>query len=99
MNPARLLSSRLRVPEGILFQDLQGETVLLNLNTGVYFGLDPVGTRIWQLIQEQQSLQKVQDCLLEEYDVTRDQGLQDLLALITQLQEKGLIEVSHAAAP
>jgi len=90
--------SRLRIPEGILFQDLQGETVLLNLNTGVYFGLDPVGTRIWHLIQEQQSLQKVLDALLDEYDVTNDQCAQDLFSLVALMQEKGLIEVCDGAA-
>ena len=47
------LESRIRINDDVLFQELHGEGVLLNLKTGVYFGLDPVGRRIWQLAQEQ----------------------------------------------
>jgi hypothetical protein len=89
----------MKTPDGIVYRDLQGEAVLLNLNTGTYFGLDPVGTRIWNLLQEQRSLQQILDCLLQEYDVTEAQCREDLLNLIGQMQEKGLVEASNGKAP
>ena len=98
MKDALSLASRFRIPEGVLSRNLQGEEVLLNLNTGVYFGLDPIGTRVWHLLQEHQTLQKVLDSLLAEYDVGEDQCAQDLLHLAVQLQEKGLIEVCNGTA-
>jgi hypothetical protein len=99
MKDALSLTSRLRIPEGILSHNLQGEEVILNLTTGVYFGLDPVGTRVWHLIQEQQSLPKVLDRLLEEYDVTEVPCAEDLLSLVVQMRKKGLVEICDGTAP
>lgn len=93
MRPTLSLASRLRIPEGILSHDLQGELVILNLNTGVYFGLDPVGTRIWHLIHEHGQLQHIRDALLDEYEVAEDQCTSDLLKLTAQMQENQLLEV------
>lgn len=90
-----VLTSRARVNKDVVFRDLEGELVLLNLKTGVYFGLDPMGTRTWQLIQEHQSLQKVLGVLLEEYLVTKAECEQDLLSFVAQLQEKQLVEITH----
>ena len=99
MKDALSLTSHLRIPEGILSHNLQGEEVILNLTTGVYFGLDQTGTRTWQLIREHQSLSKVLDALLDEYDVTEDQCAQDLLSLVVQMEEKGLVEIGAGTAP
>jgi hypothetical protein len=89
-------SSQVTIPDGVIHRDLQGELVLLNLNTGVYFGLDPLGTRIWHLLQESYPLQKVLDTLLREYEVPEARCREDLVNLITQMRQKGLIEVSNA---
>jgi hypothetical protein len=86
------LQSRLRIPEGILSHNLDDESVLLNLNTGVYLGLDPVGSRIWHLMQNQDSLQKVLDALVEEYDVPPERCTEDLLSLVGQMMEQKLVE-------
>lgn len=99
MKDALSLASSLRIPEGILSHNLQGEEVILNLNTGVYFGLDPIGTRIWHLIHEHQSLRKVLDRLLEEYDVAEAPCAQDLLNLVVQMRKKGLVEIGDGPAP
>lgn len=94
------LTSAVRIPDGVLSHDLQGELVILNLNTGVYFGLDPVGTRIWHLLQEYQSLQKVLDSMVEEYEVGKAQCAEDLLGFVAQMLEKGLVvEISDRAVP
>jgi hypothetical protein len=91
------LACRVRVPDGVLSRDLQGEMVILDLKTGVYFGLDPVGTRIWHLLQEHQSLQKVLNSLVEEYEVTEAVCADDLLAFVAKMLEKGLVEVNNKA--
>ncbi len=72
---------------------LGDEVVILNLRNGVYYGLDPVGARIWDLIQEPRSVQEVCAVLLEEYEVTPEQCASDVLALLRDLEAQGLIEV------
>ena len=88
------LSSRIRISEHTLFHELSGETVLLELSRGVYFGLDEIGTRIWQLLGESRSLQETVAVLVDEYEVTEQQGAEDLLALVRELEERRLVEVS-----
>jgi hypothetical protein len=90
------LTSRVRIQEGILSHLLQNELVLLNLGTGVYCGLDPVGTRIWQLLQTRPArpLQQIVDALVEEYDVDEERCIRDLFVLIARLEENKLIEIS-----
>ena len=67
---------------------------MLDLDRGVYYGLDPVGTRTWELIREQAwlPLQKILDSLLDEYDVREDRCAQDLLNFVSVMQEQGLVE-------
>lgn len=94
-----LLTSRVRIRDDVLSRDLQGEQVILDLSSGVYFGLDPVGTRIWHLLQAHQPLQKVLDSLIDEYEVTEAQCAQDLLSFVALMVEKGLVEVCNGADP
>ena len=77
-------------------QQVRGETVLLDLNGESYFGLDAVGTRIWQLLQEHSDLQKIYDSMLEEYDVEGEQLEKDIDELITKLVEAGLVDTDEA---
>ena len=97
MSLAVSLSSRVRIPDGILSNLLEDELVLLNLSTGTYFSLDPVGTRIWQLIQSKRtsSLKTVLEMLLTEYDVDNARCARELLRLISRLQENQLLEVAN----
>jgi len=99
MKQELLLTSCVRIPDDVLSRDLQGEQVILDLSSGVYFGLDPVGTRIWHFLQEHQYLQKVLGSLIDEYEVTEAQCAQDLLCFVTQMLEKGLVEVCNGAGP
>lgn len=94
MKHALSISSHVKIPDEVLAHDLQGETVILNLNTGVYWGLDPVGTRIWQLLQKQTRVDAIWQAMRAEYDVAEDQLRQDLLDLLSRLLENGLVEVS-----
>ncbi len=87
---------RLRIPNNVVYRDLAGESVLLNLDTGTYFGLDAVGTRLWHLVAEHGSAALVIDALLTEYDVDAPQLQKDVTALIDQLLAKGLLTTDAA---
>lgn len=82
---------KLQIPDDVVFRDIAGEAVILNLATGTYFGLDPVGTRIWALIAEHGSTDKVAEVMFAEYEVEAPRLRQDLDALIRQLADKGLV--------
>jgi len=86
-------SSRVVVPETVLFRELDGEAVLLNLNTESYLGLDDVGTRMWTLLTTQPSIQVAYDALLVEYDVAPDVLRNDVEVLVGQMLEHGLVEL------
>ncbi len=90
-------NARVRITPDVLHQELGGETVLLNLANESYFGLDEVGTRIWQVLGETQSTTAVLTRLLDEYDVSADQLRGDVERLMAQLADAGL--VSFDAAP
>ncbi len=95
------LESRVRMSAGVVSQLLDSETVMLDLDRGVYYGLDAVGTRTWELMRNQPCLQlhKILDSLLDEYDVHEDRCSQDLLNLVRSMQEKGLVEVCSGSNP
>lgn len=84
---------RILINEGVLFQELQGEAVLLNVNSGVYFGLDTVATRIWQLLAEHKTLPEIANAVTAAYDVTAERCQADVLALVEQLEAQGLITI------
>lgn len=84
--------------EGPISSELDGEAVVLNLDTGVYYGLNEVSARIWQLTQEPISFEKIHAALLEEYDVKRDTCQQDLTQVLTDLKSADLIEITHSEA-
>ena len=87
------LNDKVRIPEGVVFQKVGEETVFLNLDTGIYFGLDPVGSRIWDLLVENGALQSVFESMQEVYEVTPEELQQDILRLVQELQTKKLVEV------
>lgn len=67
------------------------ETVILDLASGTYFGLDPVGARVWQLITDGKKLSEICTVMLEEYEVSQGDIERDALALAQDLADKGLI--------
>lgn len=82
---------------GQVYADLAGELAILNSKTGIYYGLDPVGARIWSLIIEFKNIREIKAILLEEYEVSPKQVEADLLTLLSDLSSKGLIEAAAAA--
>jgi hypothetical protein len=73
--------------------DLADEAVILNLKSGVYYGLDSVGAQVWKLIQKPRTIPEIRDAILEEYDVEVDRCERDLRELVQELAGMGLIEV------
>ena len=86
------LADRVRVSDDVLMQDVAGEAVLLDLAGERYFGLDAVGTRIWQLIDELGQLQAVHDRLCAEFDADPVLIGDDLLQLVDDLLAAGLLK-------
>ncbi len=74
----------------------EGDLAILNLKDGVYYGLNSVGSRIWSLLQTPKSVAEIRDILLKEYDVEAEVCKRELIALLSDLSSKQLIEI-HAA--
>jgi len=73
--------------------DLNGEAAILHLGKGIYYGLDPVGARVWTLIQEPKTVDDLRRLLLQEYDVAEDRLQDDLLGLLEKLRDQDLVTV------
>ena len=89
------LASRFYVPESVLFRKLEDESVLLHLDSEMYYGLDAVGTRMWVALETSESLDAAYSTLLTEFDVDSDQLLADLIELVQNLLEQDLINLSR----
>lgn len=76
-----------------LSSDLDGETILLQMSSGLYYGLNEMGAVIWEMIQTPQQLQEIQSKLLEAYEVTPEVCEQEVMKLISDLHDAGLVEV------
>lgn len=91
------LNQTITIADDVISQEVSGETVILDLNSEHYFGLDEVGTRIWQLIEEKGDLQAVFDQMLAEYEVGEEQLLEDMGALVAQVADIGLVKLQPRA--
>ena len=88
-----LNDQRVTVPEAVMFRELEGESVLLNLDSEVYFGLDEVGTRIWHALSETGKVGEAVNRLLEEFEVDEETVRKDLAELLEELVENGLVTI------
>lgn len=70
------------------------EAVILGMKDAMYYGLDPVGTRIWELLQQPAVLADVVTTITAEFEVTRQQAATDLLAFVADLHAHGLVEIA-----
>ena len=87
------LSDRVTIPSQVMARLVGDETVILDLASGTYYGLDPVGARIWQLMAEGKVLADVCEILLDEFDVSRETLERDVLHLTQELSAKGLVKI------
>jgi len=83
----------------VLFRELGGEAVILDLKTERYLGLDETGTRMWRLLPESDSIQEAYAALLDEYEVEPDRLRRDLVGFVEELSNHGLIEIVQAGNP
>lgn len=88
------LASRVSASPEVLLQEIGGESVLLDIASENYFGLNPVGTRIWRLLDGGTDLRTVCDAVLAEYDVPAEQLEHDVIALVGQLADAGLVTIA-----
>ncbi|MFB3916276.1 MAG: PqqD family protein [Terriglobales bacterium] len=93
MPEALNLASRVRISPEVVSEELDGETVLLHMRTGIYYGLDQVGTTIWRLLRSNLSLEDVLDELLSEYEVCREECAGDLLRVVNEMRDLELVEL------
>ncbi|MDH3994850.1 MAG: PqqD family protein [Gammaproteobacteria bacterium] len=87
------LNQKITLSPDVISQEVSGETVLLDLESENYFGLDEVGTRIWQLIKEKEDLQAIYTTLLDEYEVEESRLQADLEALLGEISKLGLVSL------
>jgi hypothetical protein len=85
------LSDRFRIPDEVIARQVGEETVILDLVKGAYFGLDPVGARMWQLLAEGRTLAEVCDVIENEYEVARAEIERDVVDLADKLAREGLV--------
>ena len=88
---ADLFSLTLAPTDDVLVQELAGEAVLLDLDSANYFGLNEVGTRVWQILVEHGSPEKAVEILLDEYEVDEEMLREDITMLVSGFLESGLM--------
>lgn len=86
------------VTPGLTAADLGGEAVVLDPQSGRYYGLNELGARIFELARRPRSVERIVQALLQEYDVEVDQLKVDLLAFLREMEERNLIEAMDEIA-
>lgn len=89
----------LRVSEDVLFRAVDGEAIVLELQSGRYYGFDEIGSRIWSLLCEGLQLPAISASLVNEYDATEERIEGDVARFVARLSELGLVTVEPAASP
>jgi hypothetical protein len=84
--------TKVMVPKRVLFRELQGESVLLDLDSGRYFGLNETGTRMWSLLTQHGCIELALADLCAEYDVPLQRLQEELLELVDNLAAQNLLE-------
>ena len=90
------LQSIIRIPESTLFSETGAESVLLNKETEIYFGLCESGSAIWKIIEKSDTLASALDSMCDTFTGTDKASLErDLMELGTQLHEYGLVDITN----
>jgi hypothetical protein len=95
---SRHFSSRVTTSPDVLLRIIGDEAVILNLKSELYLGLDPIGTRIWTVLQGSPSIQAAHASLLDEFEVEPERLRQDIDCLLDQMLAQGLIELHPGEA-
>ena len=81
--------------ETALSTTLDGEAVILETESGTYYGLNEVATHVWERLDEQQTIADLRDSVLAEYDVEQERVEHDLEAVLADMAENGLVEIGR----
>jgi hypothetical protein len=84
--------------EELVSTNLDGETVMMSVENGKYYGMDKIGSRIWAIMDQPRSVSNICDILLGEFDVGREQCELDVLHFLNKLAEDTLLRVVDATA-
>lgn len=84
--------TKVRISPRVYARAFGDEIVLLDFGVGEYFGLDPIGAEVWQCLESGDTLTRIADKIVERYEVARDDALSDIVALVGEMQEHGLLE-------
>ncbi len=90
------LDATFSIPVHVMFTTVEQDAVLLNTLSNKYYSLNEVGARFWSLLAGGKTLREAHRVLLEEFEVESPQLEQDLLELLEQLRENGLVEIAEA---
>ncbi len=93
MSDKLAFDQQITIPEHVLMRELEGESVLLNLDSERYFGLDETGTRMWSVLSRCKSIEAAYQKLMHEYEVDAQLLRRDLSELVGKLLDQGLVEV------
>lgn len=85
---------RVVVPRHVVFRVLVEETVLLNIDTGLYHGMDTIGSRFFEIMRQSADLQSAVSVLVNEFEVTEDRIRSDVIGYCSELIDRGLIELT-----
>ena len=85
------LEMKLTIPEQVIFRQMGDEMVLLDLESGLYFGVDGVGQRIWETFAEGRNLEEAVAVVVAEYEVEEAQAQADVIAFVRNLVDRGLL--------
>lgn len=91
--PVVTLDSVVTANAGLMASEVDGELVMMDVDKGTYYGLDPVGSRIWQELSEPTRLADVCARLRSNYDVDQDRCESEVLAFVADLQRNGLVTI------
>ena len=89
----KVLNRKIQISADALSQEIGGETVILDLASSTYFGIDEIGTLIWQMMKAGKSLQAIHADILSQYDVDPAMLEKDMLGFVEQLKSAGLVSV------
>lgn len=89
------LDSKFKLADSVFASDVEQDKVILSLKNGSYYGLEELGSRIWDLLQQNKSSAEIRDTIVEEYEVEKEECERDLQGLLQELIEAELIEVAN----
>lgn len=86
--------STIVVADDVVSCDLDDEAAILNMKNGVYYGLDPIGAKIWNKVQKPCKINDIIEMILDEYDVDKERCKNDVVELVSELMDNGLVKIN-----